>query len=235
MMSEAISFLPWWISLPLLAGGCILTLIVGFAAFSALTIVAERAWYCAWHLVDSMTALFVHVTISALAGCVALLQMLVNLLLWPLTILWEHTAARAQNALALKAEAFRQRQQLWHHWRREFRDQFPTFREFVDAFEGGGKRREEPRFQDAPHTDGREQGRRDQDQPRPPPDPQSVAFIAACRLLGLPESGDFTPNDLTVRYRALISKAHPDRPVHSGAATSINVARDLIKQRKGWA
>jgi len=145
-MSEAISFLPWWISLPLLAGGCILTLIVGFAAFSALTIVAERAWYSAWHLVESMTALFVNVTISALAGCVALLQMLVNLLLWPLTILWEHTAVRAHNALALKAEGFRQRQQLWHHWRREFRDQFPTFREFLETFEGGGKRREEPRF-----------------------------------------------------------------------------------------
>lgn len=233
-MSAAISFLPWWIGPPLLAGGCILTLIVGFAAFRALTIVAERAWLGACHLADSMTGLFVNVTISTFARCVALLQMLVNLLLWPLTILWEHTAVRAHNALALKAEGFRQRQQLWHHWRREFRDQFPTFQEFLEAFEGGGKRREEPRFRDEPHTGGREQGRRDQDQPRPPPDPQRAAFIAACRLLGMPESGEFTLKELTARYRTLISKAHPDRPGHSGRATAINVARDLIKQRKGW-
>lgn len=234
MMSEAISFLPWWISLPLLAGACVLTLIIGFAAFSALVFIAQQAWHGSLRLTDSLAELFFNVTMAACAKCLALVKMLVSLAWWPLTILWEHTAVRAQNALALKAEAFRQRQQLWHHWRREFRDQFPTFREFLEAFEGGGKRREEPRFDYEPRTDGCEQGRREQDQPRPPPDPQRVAFIAACRLFGLPESGDFTQKELTARYRTLIGKAHPDRPGHRGAATSINVARDLIKQRKGW-
>ena len=221
-MSTAISFLPWWIGLPLLAGGCILTLIVGFAAFRALTIVAERAWLGACDLADSMTGLFVNVTISAFARCVALLQMVVNLLLWPLTILWEHTAVRAHNALALKAEGFRQRQQLWHHWRREFRDQFPTFREFLEAFEGGGKRREEPRF------DNEARGGE-----RPPSDTQEAAFVAACRLFGLTEAG-FTEEQLNARYRTLIRTMHPDKGGNNERAAALNAARDFIKQRKGW-
>ena len=233
-MSAAISLLPWWITLPLLAGGGVLTLIVGLAAFSAMSVLAERAFHSAFRLADSMTEVFINATISAFAGCVALLQMLVNLLLWPLTILWEHTAVRAHNALTLKAEAYRQRQQLWNHWKREFRDQFPTFREFLDAFEGRKPHRQEPQFENDPRMDGREQGRREQNKPRPRPDQQRLAFIAACRVFGLPESGEFTLKELTTRYRILISKAHPDRPEHSGRATSINVARDLIKQRKEW-
>lgn len=240
-MSEALSFLPWWISLPLVAVAGVLALIVAVAAFVALVFVAQQAWYGSLKLVDSLAGIFFSVTMAAFAGCVALLQMLVNLLMWPLTILWEHTAVRAHDALALKAEALRQRQQLLRHWKREFRDQFPTFREFLDAFEGRQPHREEPRFQDKPRADGREQGQRKQepprpppDPPRPPPDPERAAFIAACRVFGLPENGEFTLKDLTARYRVLISKAHPDRPGHSGAATSINVARDLIKQRKGW-
>lgn len=241
MMSEAISFLPWWISLPLLAGACVLALIVALAAFAALQVLAAMALDGAAHLTKLLADVFVNATISAVGGCIALVQMLVTLLLWPLTILWEHTAVRAHNALALKAEALRQRQELLRHWKREFRDQFPTFREFLDAFEGRQAHREEPRFQDEPRTDGREQGQRKQDPPRPPPDPprpppdpHRAAFIAACRVFGLPENGEFTLNDLTTRYRVLISKAHPDRPGGSGHATSINVARDLIKQRKGW-
>ena len=221
-MSTAMSLLPWWIGLPLLAGGCVLTLVVGFAAFRALTIVAERAWLGACHLADSMTTLFVNVTISTFAGCVGLLQMLVSLLLWPLTILWEHTAVRAHNALALKAELFRQRQQLWHQWRREFRDQFPTFGEFLEAFEGGGKRREEPQF------DSEAQGGE-----RAPPDTQETTFVAACRLFGLAESG-FAAEQLNARYRALIRTMHPDKGGNNERAAALNAARDFIKQRKGW-
>lgn len=219
---SAISFLPWWIGLPLLAGGCILTLIVGFAAFRALAIVAERAWLGACRLADSMTGLFVNVTMCAFAGCVGLLQMLANLLLWPLTFLWEHTAVRAHNVLALKAELFRQRQQLWHQWRREFRDQFPTFQEFLEAFEGGGKRREEPQF------DSEAQGGE-----RAPPDTQEAAFVAACRLFGLAGSG-FTVEQLNARYRALIRTMHPDKGGNNQRAAALNAARDFIKQRKGW-
>ncbi len=240
-MSETFSLLPWWISLPLLAGGCILTLIIGFAAFTALAFLLEQAWHGSVRLTESLAGLFVNLTMAAFAACVALLQMLVNLLLWPLTILWEYTAVRAHDALALKTEAFRQRRELWHHWRREFRDQFPTFAEFVAAFEGRNEQREEPQFEEDPRTDGREPGQRKQDErkqdkppPPPPPDPQRAAFAAACRLFGLPETGDFTLTDLKARYRTLISKAHPDRAGHSGSATSINVARELIKQRKGW-
>ena len=250
-MSDSLSLFPWWVSLPLLAGGCVLTLIVGFAAFNALTIVAQRAWDGSWHLVNSMTGLFVNMTMAAFAGSVALMRTLMGLLLWPLTMLWEHTAVRAHDALALKTEALRQRRELWHHWRREFRDQFSTFAEFMEAFEGGGQRREEPQFEEEQRPDRRGQDERKPDKPPrpsppsppprprpppppPPPDPQRAAFIAACRVFGLPESGEFTVNDLKTRYRILISKAHPDRAGHNGAATSINVARDLIKQRKGW-
>jgi len=236
-MSTTFALLPSWISVPLLLGACVLALIVALAAFEALKVVAEMALNGALHLTNVLAAVFVTAIVAAFAGCVALLKMLVSLAWWPLSILWENTAARALDALALKTEALRQRQQLWHYWRREFRDQFPTFREFMEAFEGGGQRREEPQFQDEPRTDEREQARREQDQrppPPPPPDPQRAAFIAACRLFGLPETGNFTLNDLTTRYRVLISKAHPDRPGHSGAATAINVARELIKQRKGW-
>lgn len=243
VMSATFALLPSWISVPLLLVACVLALIVALAAFEALKVVAEMALNGALHLTNVLAAIFVTAIVAAFAGCVALLKILVGLAWWPLSILWEHTAARALDALALKTEALRQRQQLWHYWRREFRDQFPTFREFMEAFEGGGERREEPQFQNEPRKDEREQAQREQDQrkqepprppPAPPPDPQRAAFIAACRLFGLPETGNFTLNDLKARYRVLISKAHPDRPGYSGAATSINVAREVIKQRKGW-
>lgn len=243
MISDVISYLPWWISLPLLVVAGVLALTVAFAAVGALVNLAALAWHGVTLLEVKLTEVFTNAAIYAVGVCIGLVEMLVNLLMWPLTILWEHTAMRAHNALALKAEALRQRQQLWTHWKREFRDQFPTFREFLDAFEGRNQQREEPQFKDQPRKDGREQGQRKQDPPRPPPppppprpppDPQRAAFIAACRVFGLPENGEFTLKDLTTRYRILISKAHPDRPGHSGHATSINVARDLIKQRKGW-
>jgi hypothetical protein len=259
-MSEMFSLMPWWISLPLLAGGCVLTLIVGFATFTALAFLAEQTWHGSVRLTESLAGLIVNLTMTAFDACVSLLKMLVILMLWPLTIVWEYTAVWAYNAVALKTEALRQRRELWHYWRREFRDQFPTFAEFMEAFEGGGQRREEPQFEEELRPDRRGQDERKPDKPPrpsppsppprpsppsppprprpppppPPPDPQRAAFIAACRVFGLPESGEFTVNDLKTRYRTLISKAHPDRAGHNGAATSINVARDLIKQRKGW-
>ena len=232
-MSTMFSLLPWWVKLPFLAAGGFLILIVVFAAYSALCIIAERAWRGGFRLADSITEFFVEVTIAAFAGCVAPLKMLGNLLWWLVTILWEHTGVRAYDALAHKAEALRQRQQLWHHWRREFRDQFATFEEFLDAFEGRSPGREEPRFEDEPRKDGREQARRDQDQPRPPPDPQHAAYVTACRLFGLPESG-FTVEQFNARYRALIRTMHPDRGGSNERAAALNAARDFITRRKGW-
>ncbi len=117
----------------------------------------------------------------------------------------------------VKVEQRRQREELKRLWRAEFRDQFATFREFLDAFDNGGKSPGGGQ-QEAPKTDAK----RD-------------AFTAACRLLGLPTSGEFTLQQLNTRFRALMQKAHPDSGGSNEHAARLNAARDLIKKTKGWS
>jgi hypothetical protein len=234
-MSALADFLgvPGWLRIVVMLAMLAMALIVGLAALGALIMLGERAWRGSLALTESLGMFFYNVAMAAFGRLGALLKALARLLWWPVTLAWTYTGLRALDALALKTDAIRQRQQLWQLWRREFRDQFPTFGEFVEAFERGGKPRVEPDFNSGPRREERPK-REEPPRPPPPPDPQLVAYAAACRLLGLPESG-FTLHELNARYRALIGAAHPDRNGGSNArAAALNAARDLIKRRKGW-
>lgn len=63
-----------------------------------------------------------------------------------------------------------------------------------------------------------------------PPDP----FLAACRLVGLPESGEFTAAEFKQRFHTLMKAVHPDIAGPNLFAQQLNAARAVIKKRKGW-
>lgn len=240
MSAAEFPWVPEWLrillTLTLLAVG----LIVAVAALRAALVVAEVVGVAGWSGAQRLTVWLSDLFIKFVLGCVAVLG---AALLTAARALWwmaRSLAARAFAPMAVWFETLRQRERLRQLWEEEYRDQFPRFEDFLEAFARGGKPREderqEPRFDEAPQP----QRKREPPQPRPspppppPPDPRRLAFVAACRLMGVPESGEFTPQYLNVRYRALISAAHPDRGGNAQRAAAINAARDLIKSRKGW-
>lgn len=212
-----LSHLPWWLSLPMLAGASILATILAVSFCRALLIVGVAAWERSLVLVAQLTEVIARGLFAAGDGFSAVIRASLYLLTWPLVTLWERTAEPAWQILTVKVEHLRQRQELKAHWRAEFRDQFATFREFLDAFENGGRARGSERQQEPPKAD-----------------PKQQAFTAACRLLGLPTNGGFTLQQLNARYRALMQKAHPDSGGNPEHAARLNAARDLIKRMKGW-
>lgn len=212
-----LSTMPWWVSLPLLAVASVGTTILAVSFCRAILIVGVAAWERSLVLVAQLTDVIARGLFAAADGFATLLRAVLYLLTWPVAALWERTAEPAWQALAVKVEHMRQRQELKRHWRAEFRDQFATFREFLDAFENGGKSQ-----------------RKDQQRQEQKAGPSHQAFAAACRLLGLPTNGEFTLQQLNARYRALMQKAHPDSGGNHEQATQLNTARDLIKRTKGW-
>lgn len=220
-MMTWLSTMPWWVSWPLLAVASVGTTILTVSFCRALLIVGVAAWERSLVLVAQLTEVIARGLFAGGDAVCALLRAAVFLLTWPLVALWEHTGARAFAALMRAAEHVRQRQELKRHWRAEFRDQFATFREFLDAFENGGRTRGNERQRQEPKADAQV-------------NPRQQAFAAACRLLGLPTNGEFTVQQLNARYRALMQKAHPDSGGNHEQATRLNTARDLIKRTKGW-
>lgn len=212
-----LSNVPWWLTLPILAGASVLATILAVSFCRALAIVGVAAWSRSLVLVAQLTEAIARGLFAAGDGLAALLRACLYLLTWPLAALWERTVEPAWQALAVKVEQLRQQQELKAHWRAEFRDQFATFREFLDAFENGGKARGDERQREQPKVD-----------------PSQQAFAAACRILGLPTNGEFTLQQLNARYRALMQKAHPDSGGTHEHAARLNAARGLIKTRKGW-
>ena len=105
---------------------------------------------------------------------------------------------------------------LWRTYRAEFRGSFASYREFKSEFKArmnagtSGPERNEP--------------------PAPAPDP----FAAACKIIGLPASGNFTEAEFKARYRALMKEVHPDIAGPNERAAQVNAASMLIKKRKGW-
>lgn len=101
-----------------------------------------------------------------------------------------------------------------------------TFREFKEAFNSHGQ---------GTAGDGERgfDGRREPGHPDPPrsDDP----FVEACRIFELPEDGSFSEADLKRRHGRLVSGLHPDKGGSNVLMMQINVARDLIKARKGWS
>lgn len=241
MSAALFPWVPEWLRILLTLVLLALGLIVAVAALRASLIVAEVVSVAAWKGAQRLTVWLSDLLIRLLLGSGVVLA---AALLTTARVCGQAAArlgARAFAPLALWFESIRQREKLRLLWEEEYRDQFATFEEFFEAFARGGKPREderqEPRFDDAPRQPPppkREPPRPRPSPPPPPPDPKRLAFVAACRLMGVPESGEFTPQFLNVRYRALISAAHPDRGGNAQRAAAINAARDLIRTRKGW-
>jgi hypothetical protein len=241
MSAALFPWVPEWLRILLTLALLALGLIVAVAALRASLIVAEVVSVAAWKGAQRLTVWLSDLLIRLLLGSVVVLA---AALLTTARVCGQAAArlcARVFAPLALWFESIRQREKLRLLWEEEYRDEFPRFEDFLEAFARGGKAREderqEPRFDEAPSP--KPPPKRDPPRPRPsppppPPDPKRLAFIAACRLMGVPESGEFTPQFLNVRYRALISTAHPDRGGNAQRAAAINAARDLIKARKGW-
>lgn len=240
MSAALFPWVPEWLRILITLALLGLGLIVGVAALRASLIVAEVVSVAAWKGAQRLTVWLSDLLIRLLLGSGVVLT---AALLTTARVCGQAAArlcGRAFAPLALWFESMRQREKLRLLWEEEYRDQFPRFEDFLEAFARGGKPREEerqePRFDEAPSA--KPPPKRDPPRPRPspppPPDPKRRAFVAACRLMGVPESGEFTPQFLNVRYRALISAAHPDRGGNAQRAAAINAARDLIKTRKGW-
>lgn len=246
-MSAVADFLwvPEWLRLMVTLGALALGLVAGLAALRAAAVlllaVAQAVWEGAQRLTMWLSELFINIVLSVAAAIGATLLTIGLALLVAARNLWARLSARALAPITIWLEATRQRQELRRLWANEYRDQYPRFADFLDAFARGGRPREDerqkPSFEDAPRSSPppkRDPPRSRPSPPPPPPDPKRQAFIAACRVLGVPDSGVFTPQHLNARYRLLISAAHPDRGGNAQRAAAINAARDLINSMKGW-
>lgn len=231
MIAAVFDFLPLWLALPVLLALCALGLIVAAAVLQALVMLAEAAWHGGQRLITVLTLAFVRAGLLIFQWCGMAVLGIAQMLWWGLAVLWERTGGRVLAAVRLRIEALRQRRKLWELWRREFRQDFATFAEFLDAFERGGKQREEPRFDEGSRRE--ERARRDDRRTPPPPDADQKAFAEACLFLGLPTSG-FTREELNARFRRQMSRVHPDKGGGHERAVKLNRARDLIMQRRGW-
>ncbi|KWT91736.1 MULTISPECIES: hypothetical protein [unclassified Variovorax] len=240
MSAAAFPGVPEWLRIAVTLAMLAVILIVGLAALRAVAILllagAQVAGEGAQRLTIWLSDMLIQLALGAVSMTVAALPTAARAFWWMARDAWARTGARALAPFAVKLEELRQRAALRRVWANEYRDQYPTFAAFLDAFARGGKpradERQEPRFDDAPPQPGPRPS--SPPPPAPPPDPKRQAFIAACRLLGVPESGEFTPQLLNARYRVLISAAHPDRGGDVQRAATLNAARDVIKHMKGW-
>lgn len=225
-MSAVIEWLPLWLRVLLALVGVMLGSIVALAAWRAArvigTMAVEAGFNAAARLTDWLTRLFI-AWVCGLARGVGL----------------------AVRALARAVQGgiahWKQARKLRRLWREEFRDHFETFKAFREAFERAATpERPAQRERTSPGATPRPEERPRPKPPpspppphRPPPDPEQAALSAACRMLGLPESG-FTPEQLSRCYRVRMHAAHPDRGGSHRQAAALNAARDFIKKRKGW-
>lgn len=227
MATELFSFSgwPWWAKL--LGGAVVLYAgyLVLVAIAQAASVVAEQIYIWAQDFVHWLSETISRGVLSAFKGIGRGLLFLLKALAWPIVLLWDRVCAAAAGVVDRMTGRLQQDQELRRLWKEEYRDQYKTFREFKEAFNnhgqetaGDGERgdgeRREPGFSDPGRSD----------------DP----FIEACRLLELPEDGDFSEVDLKRRHGRLVSALHPDKGGSNVLMMQINVARDLIKARRGW-
>lgn len=109
-------------------------------------------------------------------------------------------------------DQFTERQTLRTLYKSEFKEDFPSFKRFLDYYD----KINEKGFI-APGVGFTASA-----------DPFQDAVI----LLGLED--EFKPDDLASRYRSLIRGVHPDVAGPNDVARRITDARDVIKARKGW-
>lgn len=244
-----------WMHVLLMLGGLLCAMVVVKALLIALEII-ERALELAWEGAKRRMAWLLEWAAMVLLGIAAAPFVLLFMALRALARwLW----AKARVLAVAGAARLQRRMELRRIWKAEFRADFATFAEFLDALERGIPPKAGPKPSPEPRPDEHPEERREphfdpppspppapppappkRERPRPPPpppppDPQVVAYRAACKLLGLPEEG-FTLAQLKAQHRTLIHKQHPDKEGgDNDRAARLNAARDLIKRQKGWS
>jgi hypothetical protein len=165
---------------------------------------------------------------AAFYGGGALTMSLLSLVLYPVRLVCEFAWERAQGCFSVLLQRWREEQELRRLYREEFSGDFPNFRAFRRHFY---EQEKESAAQSAQHAQ-REQEQQQQQQEQAK---KRDAFVDACKLLGLPEDGEFTPALLKQRYYALIRNVHPDIAGPNELALQVNAAHACIKKRKGWS
>lgn len=196
------------------------------AVARAVSTVTEQLYVWTEEFVHWLSEKMSQGVLSAIQGIGRGLLFLLRALAWPFVLLWDKASEAAAGAAYRLTGRLQEEQELRRMWKEEeYRDRFKTFREFKDAF----------------HQQGQEQagdGEREPDGRKEPgysePSRSSDPFIDACRLLGLPEDGGFSETDLKLRHGRLMSGLHPDKGGSDPLMAQINVARDVIRARKGW-
>ena len=205
MSAAAFPWVPEWLRIAVTLAMLAVILIVGLAALRAaatlLVFAGQVAGEGAQRLTTWLSDLLIRLALVIVAAFRGVLLTIARAFWWLARGLWARTGASMLAPIAVRLEAMRQRRMLRQLWEDEYRDQFPDFADFLDAFARGGKpradERQEPRFDGAPPPGA--SPRRDPPRPRPsappppppqaPPDPKRLAFIAPGALLCIPVSG----------------------------------------------
>jgi hypothetical protein len=151
------------------------------------------------------------VLVAVVIGGPKLLAQGIALATYPLRLLCESAFEKALVRIGQRLQSWREEQELRRLWNEEFREEFRTFREFKQHFQAGA-----------------------QEQTEEPAPPKADPFIAACRILGLPENGAFTAAELRKKYLTLMKGVHPDAGGSNALAAEINAACTYIRERNGW-
>lgn len=186
-----------------------IAVVIGVARGTA--IFAEQLFPYVVAFVGGLEKLTAKLLAAALISGPTLLAQGVALLTYPLRLLFESAFEKAQVGIGARLQSWREEQELRRLWKEEFREEFRTFREFKQHFQAGAQEKAE--------------------EPAPP---KADPFIAACRILGLPETGTFTAAEMKKKYLTLMKGVHPDAGGSNALAAEINAACTFIRERKGW-
>jgi hypothetical protein len=186
-----------------------IAVVIGMARGTA--IFAEQFFPYVVAFVEGLEKLTAKVLAAVVISGPALLAQGVALVTYPLRLLFESAFDKAQVRIGQRLQSWREEQELRRLWTEEFREEFRTFREFKQHFQAGAQEKAE--------------------EPAPP---KADPFIAACRILGLPENGAFTAAELRKKYLTLMKGVHPDAGGSNALAAEINAACTYIRERNGW-
>ena len=107
-----VSSFPWWITLPVVAAASILATIFVVSLYRAFLIVSAAAWERSLLLIAQLTESIVRALFAMARGCGALLRAGGYLLTWPFSAGWKRVVEPGWEALMVKVEQRRQREEL---------------------------------------------------------------------------------------------------------------------------
>lgn len=211
---------PWWVLVPASIAGVLVGIVVITALCRLLFMLVYVATQTCTDVIVKGSEWLVRTVATLSAGIVSLLGQVLFLMFWflsrPFVALYDYLRDKAvtfSDAAASRIERERELRRLWADSRHLYR----TWAEFRRAFE-----------QQSAGEDTKHDGKRDE------ADRDAAAFARACRLLGLPESGDFTKSEFNARFRERMQHGHSDKDGSDELATELNLAREVIRRAKGW-